>query len=123
MTYQMWHIATSHAEVCDPGDKVYVYSGTNSTIYVDSLFNQLLKIEIDGVECWPDELFNVKANIAYEHRHNLQEVDVDDMEPLLKNCLIGVLLYCTSQPEALPSHHQRPRLEVGDDRQGRSIPQ
>ncbi|KAF8673280.1 hypothetical protein HU200_048836 [Digitaria exilis] len=96
MTYQMWHIATSHAEVCNPGHKVYVYSRGNNTIYIDSVFNQLLKIEIDGVECRPDVLFNGKAKImiarqlileAYEHRHSLQEIDAD-MEPLLKNCLI-----------------------------------
>lgn len=49
MTDQMWHMAVDHAKHCNPGDKVYVYSGANSTIYVDSVFSRLLKIELDLV--------------------------------------------------------------------------
>ncbi|GJN25683.1 hypothetical protein PR202_gb13544 [Eleusine coracana subsp. coracana] len=49
--HEMWLVATNHAMKCGPGDKVYTYSGANGTIYVDSVFGRIFKVEIDGVEC------------------------------------------------------------------------
>lgn len=49
MTDRMWDMTVEHAEHCKRGDKVYVYNGVNSTIYVDSVFSRLLKIELNLV--------------------------------------------------------------------------
>ncbi|GJN25682.1 hypothetical protein PR202_gb13543 [Eleusine coracana subsp. coracana] len=76
--------AASHAKTCDPGGKVYTYSGGNSTIYVDSIFGRLFKVEIDGMECSRQQLQLDKAKMilaqklileAYRHCRNLQEDD------------------------------------------------
>ncbi|KAF0920260.1 hypothetical protein E2562_034109 [Oryza meyeriana var. granulata] len=49
MTDRMWEVTTNHAKTCVPGDKVYVYSTQQGTIYVNSIF-QLVKVELAGVE-------------------------------------------------------------------------
>lgn len=51
-----WGMTYFHATKCEPGDKVYAYSGVNGgTIYVDSVFGRLFKVMIQGVEC-PQQL-------------------------------------------------------------------
>lgn len=65
LTARMWKMAAGHAKLCDPGEKVYAYSGANSTIYVDSVFGRLLKIEIHGVECRLDGLLAVEPDKAH----------------------------------------------------------
>lgn len=51
MTDQMWDTMLRHARTCAPGEKLYAYSGANgTTIYVDSLFRGLFRINIHGVE-------------------------------------------------------------------------
>ncbi|TVU23694.1 hypothetical protein EJB05_26073, partial [Eragrostis curvula] len=112
MTNRMWNVTTSHAQECESGDKVYAYSGANSTIYVDSIFLRLLMIRINGVECALSGLCKIKPNKAdvvemvtarqiileaFEHRHNLQEVDAT-MEPLHDTVIhIETLLSCTKR--------------------------
>lgn len=48
-----WEKMTSHAIKCDYEYRgnVYAYSGANGHIYVDCVFNELLKVEIHGVDC------------------------------------------------------------------------
>ncbi|TVU23693.1 hypothetical protein EJB05_26072, partial [Eragrostis curvula] len=115
MTDVIWRVAAGHVKINDwifSKGKVYAYSTANSTIYVDSIFCRLRKIEIDGVECQLKGFFEdeppkaevVKMMIArqiileaYEHRHKLQEVDAA-ME-LLDGfvCYIETLLSCTKR--------------------------
>ncbi|KAG2563909.1 hypothetical protein PVAP13_8KG373600 [Panicum virgatum] len=81
MTDDMWEATTKHARTCDPGNKVYVYTAGDCTIYVNSVFN-LVKVEIGGTVCplqqlnW-DQVSLVLLLIieAYEHRHELQETN------------------------------------------------
>ncbi|XP_062192461.1 protein SAR DEFICIENT 1-like [Phragmites australis] len=81
MTDRMWEATTSHAKTCLPGDKVYAYSGSHGTIYVNSIFN-LVKVEFGGVEYPLHQLNKAEASYvqhlmreAYEHRNTLQEAD------------------------------------------------
>ncbi|KAL5227558.1 hypothetical protein ABZP36_015823 [Zizania latifolia] len=95
MTDRMWEVTKNHAKTCAPGDKVYVYSAPNGTIYVNSIF-QLVKVEFAGVEC-PVQQLNRLEKIyvhqllleAYEHRNNLEEADAVTLHcndvPLLQN--------------------------------------
>ncbi|KAL6847854.1 hypothetical protein ACP4OV_021982 [Aristida adscensionis] len=81
MTDRMWEATTSHARTCPPGEKVYVYSVGNGTVYVDAVFN-LVRVEFAGVQCSMHQLDRVQTGFvqqlllgAYEHRHSLQEAD------------------------------------------------
>uniref|UniRef100_A0ACD5VB57 Uncharacterized protein n=1 Tax=Avena sativa TaxID=4498 RepID=A0ACD5VB57_AVESA len=85
MTDRMWEATTKHARQCNAGDKVFAYpaGGQNgATVYVNSLF-QLVKIEVGGVECAPQQLqsrpqkqyVQQLLQEAFEQRGSLQEAD------------------------------------------------
>jgi len=84
MTDRMWDLTTRHARTCDAGDRVYAYGGGQPggvTVYVNSIC-QLVKIELGGVECAPQQLNRAqKAYVhqlvleAFEQRASIQEAD------------------------------------------------
>uniref|UniRef100_A0ACD5TQJ0 Uncharacterized protein n=1 Tax=Avena sativa TaxID=4498 RepID=A0ACD5TQJ0_AVESA len=98
MTDRMWEATTKHARQCAAGDKVYAYpagqaGGQNgATVYVNSLF-QLVKIEVGGVVCAPQQLGRPQRQYvqqllqeAFEQRGSLQEADA------------GMLLHASNLP-------------------------
>uniref|UniRef100_A0ACD5VJ76 Uncharacterized protein n=1 Tax=Avena sativa TaxID=4498 RepID=A0ACD5VJ76_AVESA len=110
MTDRMWEATTKHARQCDAGDKVFAYPATQpgvqngATVYVNSVF-QLVKIEVGGVECAPQQLGRPQKQYvqqllqeAFEHRGTLQEADAGAGAA-------GMLLHSSHSSNDLPPLH------------------
>lgn len=106
MTDRMWEATTKHARQCEAGDKMYAYAGqpggNGATVYVNSIC-QLVKIELAGVECVPQQLNRAQKLYvqhllleAFEQRASLQEADMlphashsSNNLPLLQNAALA----------------------------------
>uniref|UniRef100_A0ACD5TQQ5 Uncharacterized protein n=1 Tax=Avena sativa TaxID=4498 RepID=A0ACD5TQQ5_AVESA len=114
MTDRMWEATTKHARQCDAGDKVFAYAagGQNgATVYVNSLF-QLVKMEVGGVECAPQQLGRPQRQYvqqllqeAFEHRATLQEADAGMILHASHSCDSLPLLHGKHLIKTLPSAH------------------
>jgi len=106
MTDRMWEATTKHARQCDAGDKVFAYPAgqpgvqNGATVYVNSVF-QLVKIEVGGVECAPQQLGRPQRQYvqqllqeAFEQRGTLQEADAGPAG--------SMLLHASHSSDSLP---------------------
>ncbi|CAN6372907.1 unnamed protein product [Urochloa humidicola] len=83
MRDNMWEATISHAKTCSLGDKAYVYSTAQGTIYLNSVFDAV-RVKTNGIE-WPHAQLQLNRDQktivqqltleAYQHRHSLQEID------------------------------------------------
>lgn len=81
MSDRMWDVTIKHAKSCDKGNKLYVYSGPNFTIFLNAIC-QMVRADINGQIFRGTELNNMTRSYveklvreAHARWNDLEEID------------------------------------------------
>ncbi|XP_019457774.1 PREDICTED: protein SAR DEFICIENT 1-like [Lupinus angustifolius] len=81
MSEKMWDITMKHARTCNMGSKIYIYSGSHFTIFLNPIC-QLIRADINGQTFTAREMSNMNRSYieklvreAYASWHSLKIVD------------------------------------------------